>query len=327
MNENSLLSKQHNSHLKNSRSSSLCAEAPRHFTLFAQLPDELQISIWKFAVPDPQIIRLKIEADKRLYDSNVFTQDDFEWEADQVSSLKGLKLSTPYTEAPGLSAACKNSRNVLLDVYKGTLKSKGDTVIRFDPENDTIFLIPVGEFELSFGCHDASEGHSSNLHSLHNSRKTMFLGLGTPGIPKLQPQRSRDYRSIFGGIKKLVIVWNELLCAHPSDITWTLSNFASLKELTLVSKVKKDAYCMEYVQAVGSPTIWCMEQISSHFTSADWLVHGLRHDMMTLDCFRLMLESLKKFYFREDWKIPEIIRFGGCFADWVDGNSQEQNTI
>ncbi|KAI0999769.1 hypothetical protein K3495_g8426 [Podosphaera aphanis] len=289
----------------------------RQFVLFKQLPYELQIYIWKCSIPDSQILRLKIEADESLNDREVFSRTDFDWETDKKKSLNNLKFSTPFSKAPGLLAACRDSRAAILSAYTGKLKSKGDTIIRFNPENDTIFLIPIGKGNLSCQC--PNETNPTASESFHSHRKPMFLGFGTPEVPVQQTVQFRDYSAIFGSIKKLIVVWSEFFCVHTTDITWTLSNFTSLKELTLVTAVRRDAYCRAYLKAVGSPTIWSVEQISSHFASAQWLVQGLRNDMMTLDRFRRMLESRKSLYYRDAWQVPQIIRFGGCFTDWVEG--------
>ncbi|KAI6248831.1 hypothetical protein HI914_02991 [Erysiphe necator] len=301
---------------------SASAKISQQFTLFTQLPYELQINIWKVSIPSPQILRIKIEADETLNDKNYFTRNDFDWETEQVSCLKGLKISAPYSKAPGLLGACKDSRATILSVYKGFLKSKGETVIRFDPENDTIFLVPIKLDDMPrCQCHNLGEAFSVDSSPAHTTRKSMLLGLGTPEIPKSFQKHCRDFRPIFGGIQKLVMVWNEFFCIHSADIAWTLSNFPSVKELTLVTPIRKDAYCSAYLQAVGSPIIWCVEQISSHFASASWLVLGLRNDMTTLKRFKQKLQIRKILFDRDNWELPQIVRFGGCYIDWVEGKS------
>ncbi|POS87116.1 hypothetical protein EPUL_002108 [Erysiphe pulchra] len=296
------------------------ANTSQQFTLFTHLPYELQINIWKASIPNPQILRIKVETDEILNDKNYFARDDFDWEVDQASCLKGLKISAPYSKAPGLLGACRDSRAVILTVYKGVLKSKDETVIRFDPENDTIFIIPKRiEDEPRCQCRHVGEGLSVDSSPAHVIRRTLLLGLGTPEIPNSFKQRSRDFRPIFGNIQKLVMVWNEFFCIHSADIAWTLSNFPSVKELTLVTPIRKEAYCSAYLQAVGSPTIWCVEQISSHFASANWLVQGLRNDMATLQRFKQKLQIRKKLFDRNDWELPKTIHFGGCYTEWVEG--------
>ncbi|RKF78841.1 hypothetical protein GcC1_052019 [Golovinomyces cichoracearum] len=290
----------------------------RQFTLFSKLPYELQMNIWKNSIPDPQIIRLKLEVDKSFHESDSFIRDGIDWDTDQISCINSLKISAPFSKAPGLLGACRNSRAAILAVYKGVLKAKDETVIRFDPESDTIFLLPIQQGKPICQCRDAG-GLSTAEYPSNNTRKSMLLGLGTQEIPRKHPQRSRDFSAVVGGIKKLIMVWGEFFCVHSADITWTLSNFSSLQELTLVTPVRKDAYCSSYLQAVGSPTIWCVEQISSHFDSAEWLVKGLRNDMMCLERFKYKLESRKSLFYRDWWKLPKIIRFGGCYIDWVEG--------
>ncbi|CAD6503656.1 BgTH12-03315 [Blumeria graminis f. sp. triticale] len=295
---------------------------PCKFTLFTHLPFELQVYIWKLSIPGPQIIRVKVEVDDALHNGDLFAREDFNWDIDHISAQKSLKFSAPFSQAPSLLATCKDSRNTILSVYSGTLKSQGDSVIRFDSDNDTIFLLPSTNRVSICPCQDqeVSSATASSTPTLsENHRKPMFLGLGTREIPTLNAQRSRDFSPIFGCVKKLIMVWSEFFCVHSADITWTLSNFAALQELTLVTAVQRDAYCSAYLQAVGSPTVWSVEQISSHFASAQWLVQGLRNDMITLDRFRQKLESRKQLYYRQSWKLPPVIRFGGCFSEWVEG--------
>jgi len=51
----------------------------------------------------------------------------------------GLILST-YSEPPVLLSVNAESREAILEVYKGEIESKGARKIRFDVENDTILL-------------------------------------------------------------------------------------------------------------------------------------------------------------------------------------------
>jgi hypothetical protein len=88
-------------------------EALTEFTLFPNFPMELQIKIWKQAIPPPHLVRVNVQGD-----------------------IDHIRLST-NTSVPALLRASKTSRDTILRVYKTSLES-GDRKIRTDGNNDIL---------------------------------------------------------------------------------------------------------------------------------------------------------------------------------------------
>ena len=91
------------------------AAAPK-FTNFAKLPLELQMKIWKHAIPAPRLVRINVQED----DDDVIRY-------------------TTNTSVPALLSACHISRKIILEVYSTCFES-GERKIRMDGENDVLVL-------------------------------------------------------------------------------------------------------------------------------------------------------------------------------------------
>jgi hypothetical protein len=91
------------------------ATAPT-FTNFAKLPLEMQMKIWKHAIPAPRLVRVHVRKGD---------DDDIRF--------------TTNTSVPALLSACHTSRKIILEVYSTCLES-GERKIRMDGENDVFVL-------------------------------------------------------------------------------------------------------------------------------------------------------------------------------------------
>jgi hypothetical protein len=109
------------------------------FTLFPRVAAELQVEIWKYAIPGPRVINLKTHVPDWLMDEPETYPDDYDWAADQIAAVQALEFSTD-TKPCNLLGACVTSREVILGVYQSVVASRGGSKIRFDGANDTILL-------------------------------------------------------------------------------------------------------------------------------------------------------------------------------------------
>ena len=101
-------------------SDSIQAEAKKatvltKFKPFTKLPPELQINIWKHAIPPPRLVRVNVHV-----------------------SISTIRFST-NTPVPALLSTCQTSRQTILSVYKTCLESGGKK-IRMDGANDVLVL-------------------------------------------------------------------------------------------------------------------------------------------------------------------------------------------
>ncbi|KAE9380074.1 hypothetical protein N431DRAFT_309705, partial [Stipitochalara longipes BDJ] len=115
------------------------ADSANKFTVFPKLPAELQLKMWKYAIPGPRIIKLKTHVPDWLMEERESYPDDYDWAADQAAAVRDLEFSTD-TKPCGLFGACSASRKVILRVYQSVVVSKGGKKIRFDGDNDSILL-------------------------------------------------------------------------------------------------------------------------------------------------------------------------------------------
>jgi hypothetical protein len=83
-----------------------------------------QLKIWKYAIPDPRIIKLKAHAPRWLMEKREIYSDDYDWAVDAAAALRDLEFSTD-TKACGLFGACTASREIILGVYQSVVESKG----------------------------------------------------------------------------------------------------------------------------------------------------------------------------------------------------------
>ncbi|PMD60849.1 uncharacterized protein K444DRAFT_381764 [Hyaloscypha bicolor E] len=94
-------------------------KALTEFTLFPKLPVELQIKIWKYAIPPPRLVRVNV---RRRFPFSL-----------------GLVCFSTNTPVPGLLGACKTSRETILKVYTTCIKSR-NRMIRMDGDKDVLVL-------------------------------------------------------------------------------------------------------------------------------------------------------------------------------------------
>lgn len=174
--------------------------------LFPKLPAELQLRIWKNAIPGPRVIKLKTHVPEWLMNEPNSWPEDYDSAADNSAAIGALDCSTD-TKPCELLGACKVSRAEILRVYRSVIESKSGKKIRFDGDNDTILFHaakPLGHARINYG------GSLSTL---------------------------RNYTSLFAGVKTLA--WcKDLSLLLPKDyICWFISQFRSLDKFILVSSM------------------------------------------------------------------------------------------
>lgn len=142
------------------------------FTLFPKLPTELQLKIWKHAGPNPRIMQVHC-----IYPAST------KWPCISLQQRCDAEATTPGDEVgfgtdtipSGLLRACKQSRDVILKIPNRCIES-GGRKIRFDKENDIIFLHTISQ------CCNRS----------------------VPGLPS-RPDALPDYRKIFTDVQQLAM--------------------------------------------------------------------------------------------------------------------------
>jgi hypothetical protein len=108
--------------------------------------------IWKIAIPPPLLLKIKVTTHGVVFDPNYDTATWFP-KPKMKKICNGLILST-HTEPPILLSVNAESRETILEVYKGEIESIGGRKIRFHAENDIILL----ENRCNMGLHDPITG-------------------------------------------------------------------------------------------------------------------------------------------------------------------------
>ena len=136
-------------HLTNPNPSTLATtpaeDKPRvGFHFFSKLPTELQLKVWKFALPAPRIVQLRLVANPKeqtQYPLSKQRQSSSDT-PDKVPSQK--RQSHYYIQADinlsPLLATCKRSRQIMLEHYNHCVESKGDWKLYIDAEEDWVIL-------------------------------------------------------------------------------------------------------------------------------------------------------------------------------------------
>ena len=95
------------------------------FTLFPKLPPELQIKIWKHAIPSPRLVRVNVRPSSVNFGPN---------------KIRGVIRFSTNTTVPGLLGACQTSREAILKLYTTCLRGPEGRMIRLDGNNDILVL-------------------------------------------------------------------------------------------------------------------------------------------------------------------------------------------
>ena len=183
--------------------------APRTFTCFPKLPLELQREVWKYAIPKPQAIKIRVHNDN--IDGN---------------TTLPLRFSTD-THPSGLLSACKVSREEILRVYKICIETKGHArKIRFDGEMVTVILHDYPEDFRNPSCRNAGDKLQSGFHSsyscFHGVRAMAFVWCRWD-ISQVRPNsRASTLVPIFPTLKTFVeLIYNDIkavkLCLMSSE--------------------------------------------------------------------------------------------------------------
>jgi hypothetical protein len=201
--------------------------------------------------------------------------------------MEALEFSTD-TMACGLLGACKVSRTGILKVYGSIIESKGGKKIRFEGDNDTIYL------------------HGEENLPLHDQL------LGCPGSTYSWPARTlRDYTSLFADVKTLAWSENQFYSIPMDDRCWLVSQFKSLENLILLTGYGRN-----------DPTTWdgynkAMNKfwVTKFQTEEDVLSHELEDLQTWLDYIHSEQQKLRflkqefelwKESIAPQWEVPEI---------------------
>ncbi|KAE9380069.1 hypothetical protein N431DRAFT_552310 [Stipitochalara longipes BDJ] len=190
------------------------------FTLFPNLPLELQLNIWKHAISAPGIMQVRCIYPASIKSSGLSQEQRCDAEA--MTLARKVEFGTD-TKPSGLLIACRLSRQVVLTVLNGCIES-GRRKIRFDRDHDIILL--------------------------HTTSPCCERGL--PGIFS-RPETIPDYQRIFKDVQYLALSDHALMKASvptlhsrsrgPTDIfmscrPWLVSQFRALKILYVLPNQK-----------------------------------------------------------------------------------------
>ena len=168
-------------------------EALAAFTFFPELPTELQLTIWEYAIPTRQIIPIEVFGYRR---SRGYLGWWGHYERDRFRTK---------VRASGLLGACKLSRETILKRYNVCIES-GSRKIRLDGTKDLVLL-----------------------YSKSCPRGVMPPLL--PWLwRKSRKDEQYDYVRKFSGIKHLAIDWFQHHCWGPIVRAYILSHFESLEK-------------------------------------------------------------------------------------------------
>lgn len=175
------------------------------FTPFPKLPPELQLKIWKHAVPSSRVMQIHC-----IYPASTGSPNLSKAErCDAEATTPGNEVEFGTDALPsGLLSACKQSRKIILEIHDGCIES-GGRKIRFDKENDVIFL------------HTTSECCDRDL----------------PGMWS-RPETIPNYREIFADVRHLAVCsyafnkiesdslhsWNPTVSPATLDYRWFLDS-------------------------------------------------------------------------------------------------------
>jgi hypothetical protein len=173
-------------------------EALAAFTFFPELPTELQLIIWEYAIPTRQIIPIEVFG-YRCFRGFLRLFGRYE---------RRDRFRTEFP-APGLLGACKLSRETILKRYNVCIES-GSRKIRLDGTKNWVLLYS----------------------------KPGLRGVMPPLLPWLWKQyrkdKQYDYVRKFSGIKHLAIDEFQHHCWGPVVRAYIFSHFESLEKWYLV---------------------------------------------------------------------------------------------
>lgn len=134
-------------------------EPEGEFTLFPELPTELQLLCWKFAIPPPSIIKI-----------NCLTSEDTSPAEDE-----DVRLGSS-TGPSSLLSTCRNSRQMFLEANTSVIKMNilGDGKMFFDANNDIIVLGPKKQW-----AEDVARNKKIKDAGMFSEVKTLAVSLET----------------------------------------------------------------------------------------------------------------------------------------------------
>jgi 2EXR family len=263
------------------------AVALTSFTLFSdpRFPAEMRRKVWEMAIPPPRLVKIKVTTRGIVFDPNY---DAATWypKPKMKKTRNGLILST-HSEPPILLSVNAESREAVLEVYKGEIESRGGRKIRFDAENDIILL----ENRCNMGLHDPIK-----------ELLPQPLYVNQPMIPR-NLESCPAYHKMFASIKNLAVDEGLNYGKIQGYEGWSLSHFESLENVFIMMTFTSQQYL-----------ITDDEQFALHETDQVPIpeMHQYLEEIGLRDIWKPELERLVallldyKKEFKPEWKVPAI---------------------
>ena len=198
------------------------------FDLFPKLPIELRREIWRFALPGPRLLTLKVPDDSKKDDDiygrvHIDRKGDGEW--DMTCAFGTFEPERPLVDPPALLYVCKESRNVTLMEYEFCMST---------------FVPPDAVIEAS--SHTDSPRHWIVNHDFltyrgfrfQPARDTVYIKEYVWTVPSnLAFCRPTEIKT--DNIRFLALTVSSFLYGEGSLSTWLSLLFNSLEELILIA--------------------------------------------------------------------------------------------
>jgi hypothetical protein len=181
------------------------------FTIFPNLPTELQLKIWKHAIPEPRIMKVEVQ-----------TKIDEDGEARMIF--------TTNDKPSALLRACKKSRQAILESYTVCLATKNSCrKIRLDGDKDVVCLWsryspgydPITLSNLPFIKEDPDSHLADRIIDLSDLEDETFSGIRTLAIRiyldwDIVNRQVLRLLCAFTSLEKLIVLSNASRCLDPA---------------------------------------------------------------------------------------------------------------
>jgi hypothetical protein len=258
------------------------------FTLFSdpRFPVEMRRKTWKMAIPAPRLVKIKVTTPGVVFGPNYHATTWFP-KSKMGKTRDGLIFSS-HSEPPILLSVNAESREVILEVYKGEIESKGGRKIRFDAENDTIVL----ENRCNMGLHNPID---------ENRWSPPYLS--EPATPK-SLDRCPAYHKMFASIKNLAVDEGLISGKIWRYEGWSFSHFESLENIFIMLTVPSQRYLItddEQFTILETDQVQFLESDKQYLEDVRWpsAWEATRERLMAL-----LLDYKKEF--KPEWEIPTI---------------------
>lgn len=172
--------------------------------MFPNLPTELQLAIWKHAIPQPQVVKLKVSAPGTAYDWP--THDDASRRSRAIEEAAMDLVFTPDLTPCGLLAVCSASRTTMLDVCGDSIPLGRGKRLHIDGLADTLLLYAKSK-------HMPLLPGGGAYHHVH-----------------------LDYRCMFAGVNKLILAVG--IQGYHAETGWWVRQFEDIQYLTFIQRTE-----------------------------------------------------------------------------------------